>query len=134
MQIEKDIRSIEHSYYNEMEQYRLFGCDAKRIQQELDHQIGDHVHFIFLSSNKKLMANIFQQNMTATELYAALENITDESIKVNKNPDKGIIEFYTSKYGLEIEITLFVKGNKRCYWEEIGKKEVPIYELRCEED
>ena len=130
--LEKGMKEAEDFYYRQLEWHRLFGAEIDRIEGELEAQIGADIHFMFMYPDKKLIYNLFTSNVTATEVYGALEMLTDD-IKLEKNSDNNEVKFTAQIRDFEVTLTLHIGSNKRCWYEEIGTKEVPIYELRCEE-
>lgn len=131
--LEKGMKEAENFYYNQLEWHRVFGAIIEQIENELNAQLGVEIDFMFLYPDKKLVHNLFSTNLTATEIYSVLEMLTDD-IKLEKNSDHNEVTFKAEIKGFEVILILYVGINKRCWYEEVGTKEVPVYELRCEEN
>jgi hypothetical protein len=131
--IEKATKESENFYYKNLEWYRVFGADIDRIENELSAQLGRSINFSLMYPDKKLMYHIFGSNLSATEVYSALEVLSDD-ISTKKNPEHNEVEFVAKVKDFEVKLTLVLNQNQRCWYEEVGTKEVPAYKLRCEEN
>ncbi len=127
------MKDVENHYYKQLEWYRLYGVDIERIENQLSEQLNSRVDFTFLYPDKRLMRTLFNSENSATEVYTALETITD-NIEVRKIPEDNEVKFVAKTEVFEIHLTLYLSFNKRCWYEEVGTKEVPVYELKCEEN
>ena len=130
--IERDMKEVEHIYYERLEWVRVFGAEIDRLEKELSDQLGVKINFMFLYPDKKLMHTIFGSDLSATEVYSALEMMTDD-LKTEKNSENNEVKFSAKIRGFDVRLDLMLANNQRCWYEEVGTKEVPVYELRCEE-
>jgi len=134
MKMEKEIKQTERQYYIGLEYQRVFGKDIEHLEEKLSLLLQCEINFIFLEESLKLIHNLFGRGLSATEVYSSLEALTDEKIEVVKQPESNEVVFYTKIQYFNIELTLHLGSNQRCWYEEVGTQEVPVYELKCEED
>ena len=129
--VERELRNSEENYYESREAFRVFGYQLKELEQRLkeifDSSFGGITHppdLIMLNATS---------SKTIQVTLSELEEVADSDISTKVDSTSKTVKFKFKFKDLKVELNV-TPDNANCRMVEVGKKEVPVYELRCEED
>jgi hypothetical protein len=133
------LKAIERFYYQEMEEYRLHNAPMEKIKTNfLDIYSSLNIQkkpVITIShGGKSLTVYIKEPNISPRQVFTILESLTNDEIEVMERPEIKEIGFRTSIGQYKLIVDMSLNANNTCKYVEVGKQEVPIYELNCEDE
>lgn len=129
--IERELKGSEESYYESRESFRVFGYQVRELEQKLGEIFESSLGGLVNPPNLIMLTTT--SSKTVQVALSELEEITDSEISTNVESSTKKVKFKFKFKDLNVELSVEPE-NANCKMVKVGKREVPIYELRCEED